>query len=518
MRAALALTLLASAVVLSGCVASPAATPSAVPEDLSALAPTAAVVHRAGQEALDAGSRLVRAVGGQYHLGAASTEPTVGVTQDGALFMTALVPNPNLQPVPTLPFAGVTKGPTVMRSLDKGQTWEDVFPKLPTGDSQRFRTYDPYVYVDVDTGRVFMDDIYPISCGMLSWSDDQGRSWTTNPYACGNGQVNDHQSLVAAKPRALPTVGYDKLVYRCVNNVAYVGCAVSNNGGLAFTPQIPVYARGNAPGCLALHGHLRADAEGRVYLPVANCRAGPTIWVTEDDGRTWDPLVIETDHPSADHEMGLAFDDAGNMFATWNAEGMVFLTSSVDGGRTWAPARNVVAPGVTATMFNAVAAGGVGKVAFAYVGTTIEGGYEGKTSGNAGIEGSLLGQPDAPDWDGATWNAYVGLITDALSEDLVIQTVTANDPADPIARGLCGGTRCNGMNDFIDMVMDGEGRPWVAFVDVCTEACVTDPEVHADEAIGFVGTLRSGPALRGEGVALPVLEPQAKAAPADPEA
>jgi hypothetical protein len=219
------------------------------------------------------------------------------------------------------------------------------------------------------------------------------------------------------------------------------------------------------------------------------------VYVTHDDGLTWQKKVI-SESLMLPHEIGFTVDVEGNLYAFWpGTDGRQYYAFSIDGGDTWSEPRDVTAPGVTATMFTAAAAGGVGKVAFAYVGSTIEGGYEGKATGNGGLTGDLLGQPSLPEWDNATWNAYIGVMTDALSDVPILQSVTANDPSDPLARRLCGGTRCHGMNDFIDMVVDGEGRPWVAFVDVCNTECAADPSMDSDIALGFAGTLVSGPSL-----------------------
>src|SRR5581483_4767938 len=354
-------------------------------------------------------------------------------------------------------FAKTGGGPTIVMSKDKGQSWKEIKPTLPTGQNVHTSSFDPYVYVDPDSGRVFMDDIWPLGCGMLSFTDDKGGSWTTNPISCGNPQVNDHQTLVAAKPRTLPTLLYSKVVYRCVNNVAEAACAMSYNGGLSFTPQVPVFtgvekSDGDAPApvfCGALTGHLKAAPDGTVFLPRGGCGYAE-VAITQDDGATWTTHVINKDHPADDHEVGIAVDEANNVYATWFSHGLVWFAFSKDHGATWSPAQLITAPDVTATMFHAVAAGAPGKVAIAYLGTTVPGGYDGKPTGNGGLSGDLVGNADPPEWANASWNAYLAIIPDALSDNVTIQTVTANDPADPLARGLCGGTRCHGMNDFID--------------------------------------------------------------------
>lgn len=500
------------ALVGAGCLSAETTTPAAVDGATDALASTLGVLHSASGAAVDAASAgVVPAMGGQYHVGLPAAEPTIGATSDGSIFMTANVPNPSCAPAggcPVVPYANFNAGPTILRSQDKGQTWEDVFPKLPTGDSYKLRTWDPYVYVDRDTDRVFMDDIYPISCGFMSWSDDLGESWSHNPYACGNSHVNDHQTIGTAKPRVLPTVGYDNLVYRCVNNVAYAACAVSVNGGQTFLPQVPIAQTTLGQACGALTGHIESDPEGRVYLGL-NC-GNPGVLMSEDDGQSW-TLAIVSDELSLDgHDVDLATDEAGNVYAFFLSNEQPYLSLSTDHGATWTTPLAVAAPGVTAAKFNAIAAGSVGKVAFAYVGTTMPN----ATQLPAGSCGAVPALPctEVPEWEGATWNAYIGVVTDALAADPVIQTVTANDPSDPLARGECGG-RCNGMTDFIDIVIDAEGRPWASFVDVCVEACVTDPSVLFDGNLGFAATLVRGPALRTDAVELPAIAPPPVAVP-----
>ncbi|MFA5860266.1 MAG: hypothetical protein WDA16_01090 [Candidatus Thermoplasmatota archaeon] len=446
------------------------------------------VMHLSHEGIVPMDPAVPRLVGGEFTFPASATEPSIGADLKGGVYMTGFGSGG------ATAAAGRTT-PTIWATFDHGATMKDVGPKLPTGDGRHANTNDPILFVDPITGRIFMDDILPLSCGVLSWSDDKGASWTTNPYSCGNSNLNDHQTIGTAKARAHPTVGYPDVVYRCVNNVAVTGCAMSFTGGLSFTPQVPVFVMGRDD-CSGLTGHLKAGADGKVYLPKADCPGGPLIKVSEDDGITWTDIKIKTDREVTNHDLGLAIDSNNALYATFESGGMVWFTASPDGGKTWLPERNVTAPGVTATMFNALAVGAPGKVAFAYVGSTIPGGYEEKGMGNGGLAGDLLGQPSLPEWDNATWNAYFGVITDALDPNAPVQSVMANDVRDPLARGLCGGTRCHGMNDFIDITVDSEGRPWASFVDVCTQKCVTDPTVKSDKALGAMMTVREGPNLR----------------------
>lgn len=480
MRLLFALTVV-PLLLLAGCVAPEDAAPAATlgPDALGAGG-VDGVLHRAEGATLALGDGLMPlARGAQFRIGASSVEPTIGVDKDGTIFMTG-----NARGM--LPLLS----PTIYRSEDEGQSWTAV------GAPTHATTLDPYVYVDPATGRVFQDDIQPLTCGTLSFSDNKGQSWTTNPVGCGNPQVNDHQTLVAAKARRLATVGYPNLLYRCVNNVAYSACAVSVNGGISFLPQVPLASEPGidpkhngalGPVCSALTGHVKAAPDGTVYLPTRDCSVSqsmPLVSVTQDDGLTWTTRVIHKELLSDGHDVGIAVDEAGTVYANWISDGRMLLAHSEDQGKTWSEPIDVTAPGVTATSFNAVAAGAPGRVALAYIGTDIPDGYEGKTS--------------ADDWKGAAWNAYITVLTDAMSEDPILQSVTANDPADPVARNECGRTRCGGMTDFIELVIDAEGRPWASFVDVCNDECSTDAEGKNKGNVGFAATLLTGPALRGE--------------------
>lgn len=497
MRTLLALPIVA-VLLLAGCV-TPGLTPAGTAPADPVGAASRTLVHAASGAPLALPDGVPAALGGAFHSILPASEPTIAATSDGAIYLTGSAENPtcNVSPAgcPAIPYAGFARGPTILRSIDGGLSWEDVYPKLPTGDSEKLRSWDPYVYVDRDTDRVFMDDIYPISCGSLAFSDDGGASWTRNPYACGNTQVNDHQTLFTAKPRGLPTVGYPNLVYRCVNNLAYVGCAISPNGGLSFLPQVPVVAARES-GCAAITGHGESDLEGRAFLGLG-CGGNPAVAVTEDDGQTWSVSVISEEVGlGGGHDVELGIDEAGNAYALWPSDGQLWFSASTDHGATWTPARNVTAPGVTATKFVAIAAGGPGKVAFSYVGTTHPGGYANPAAECGALPALPCSEPE--EWANATWNGYVAIVTDALAADPVIQTTMANDPSDPLARGACA-DRCHGMTDFIEITIDAEGRPWSSFVDVCVEACVTDPTVLFDGNLGLAGTLLRGPSLRAEG-------------------
>ncbi len=431
--------------------------------------------------------------GAAYPTGFDAVEPTIGIMSDGAMFMTAF------RGVPT-PFGEIDLDPTVIVSRDQGVTWTDTGPSLPTGN-YLYNTFDPLVVVDKDTDRVFINDIMPVSCTVLSWSDDGGTSWLTNPDACGNRQVNDHQTLGASIPRLLTTVGYDKVLHLCFNNVGYVGCTASLDGGLTWRPQVPVYVEDeNASNlCSGQTGHLRSNADGLVFLPASDCATGgrlpetsnrPVVYVSADDGLTWAKHII-ADGPQilgTAHDVGIAFDEAGTMYATWiGVPGRVYMAHSQDDAMTWSEPIDVTPPEITATWYATAVAGAEGHLAFAYMGTDAEGGYE---------NSALFSEASESSPNPEVWFPYIGIMTNATQSD-VVHTVRGADH--PFNRGPCGMTRCPGLYDFIGLDVDPDGRPWASFVDACLEECDTNPAVGQQ---GFGGilhavTVSEGPSLHG---------------------
>ena len=83
-----------------------------------------------------------------YGTGFDTFEPTIGVTGSGAIFFTN--------------WNGAGEGTHIIRSLDQGQSWEDVGPFLggdDGGTGQTPNSNDPYIYVDKFTDRLVKFDI-----------------------------------------------------------------------------------------------------------------------------------------------------------------------------------------------------------------------------------------------------------------------------------------------------------------------------------------------------------------------
>lgn len=412
-----------------------------------------------------------------YAVGHDSWEPTIGIIEDGAVFYSAFAASNIVD---------------VMRSKDSGKTWEIVSPKI--GSVNRHVSADPYVYVDPDTSRVFTIDLY-VACSILSYSDDSGESWITNPIACGR-PVNDHQTLFSGPPVTSPVPLYPNVLYYCWNDVLTSSCSKSLDGGITFhptgTPAFEGIGSQDGPGtggslCGGIHGHGVVAHDGTVYLPRSYC-GQPWVAVSSDEGKTWERFQIATSGVAEDENFGdaggdpsVAVDRAGNVYYAWIAEDRLpYLSVSRDKGKSWSKPAMIGAPGVRETSQVSVAAGDKGRIAFSYMGSE-------NVRPPLGAEG---------DYTLVTWNGYMGMSTTALKKAPHFYTAQVNKDRYPLAGRKCGQVRCNNVGDFLDVQIGPDGIPWGAFVNACVHTqCPRGKVPSGLKASGVVGRLVGGPPL-----------------------
>ena len=464
-----------------------------------------AQLHKAGERRLAPSGPVAKAdVISTEHQAA---EPTMGVTRDGTLFYAALQ----------------GQDTKLLRSRDGGRTWQELDPLIPGTHSDEV-TFDPFMYVDPITDRLFNADLTTPNCAGISMSDDAGETFAQST----NCNHADHQNLFAgpAPDGGTQPSGYKNVVYYCSTDggatleATGTGCSKSLDGGTTWLrsgdlPYVNDPSRTGGsfgiPGfCSGATGHGIVGPDGTVYLPRGWCDQ-PYLAISHDEGLTWTKTQVadlgmivgiedEVIGSSAgfaveDHEASVAADPDGNLFYFWIArDHMPYLAISRDGGKSFGKPLMVAAPGVNEAWGPSIDAGERGKIAFAYLGTTNSPGgpYCTHTTGTTTCE-TDDGRPATPAsaYENTTWNGYMGMSADALAASPTFQSASVNDPSDPFLKGAgCGPVRCLAELDFIDISVAADGTSYAAFVDGCD-----GPDNCGSSGTGVVGHLTGGPPL-----------------------
>jgi hypothetical protein len=377
--------------------------------------------------------------------GMPSMENRIEVTNDNTvIYDVALVGGPLLGGDGHTP--GWGRNETLARTVDEGRSWNTVsIPIWPDSYVLDGQT-DNNIYVDHETGRVFfyMQNSGPIGintyCGgtfdaTVAYSDDSGTTWNwafDHDHSCA-----ENPTVLTAHPK-LDVFGgqrsYPNVVYLCGDNTssgaATLGtpgfsCSKSVNGGaswLGTTVQGPLngqsFYSGLAKDLLAPYpecaGQSSSAGAGVQPLPdgtllvVMTCNGTTYLVGSADEGHTWN---VRNAIP---HSGSLRADSAGNLFLL--QKGMdtsgntLLLSHSTDGGVTWSPEVNMIAPGVdtVGTMFfvqGTYQAGEVGHVAVAYYGTRTD---------MTTSDGFITETRDALDDNPVFWSGQVNSLTRPL--------------------------------------------------------------------------------------------------------
>jgi hypothetical protein len=406
-------------------------------------------------------------------VGRAVESATVGVTRTGTVMFAARDDNLAAPPTDTI------QGPEfVVRSHNLGRTWTAVSSGGPTTGG----LVPPWMNVDPVTSRVwFLTTLPGLEGAKLSWSDDDGRHWHTNPAVGCSGPgasaclgEGSEKVLEGPAPRGgLRPHGYRHVVYYCGNGgldttATNLACYRSLNGGRSFTrigaaPDPP----GRAGACGVNHVARPgvAGPDGNLYFSLDLC-GNLGIAISSNEGATWRRQLIARTSIVDLYTTSVATDSSGDVYVAWIAgrgsaagvegPGLPFVIVSRNRGRTWSKPMMVAAPGVRQATHVAITASRRGHIAISYLGSR---------------------SPVA----GANFSGYITESFDALERRPLFWSAAVNKPSRP----LYPGSHKEAFGDrlfFIEDAFGPDGTPWAAF------HCVDEPSCPG-KRVGVVGRL-----------------------------
>src|SRR5512133_387078 len=373
-------------------------------------------------------------------VGTTSEAGSVGVTRSGSVFYAPLLENTSPPPQNTL------QGPEwVVRSRDLGATWT----KLDSGGPTTSGLVPPWMSVDPDTSRIWFATTLPNLCGArISWSDDDGEHWQTNPSVGCPAQGGEKLLEGPAPASGARPVGYPHVVYYCANAIdiapSNLWCYRSLDGGhsFAFTGAFPDQTP--PPGCSERHPSRPGvvGTDGVLYFPTTICGA-LGLAISRDEGATWQFSPIDYSGFQDIYTGGTAVDEHGNLYFAWIGPGTLpYLSISTDRGRSWRPPLMVAPPGVQTVRRIAVAARKRGEVALAYPGTS----------------------------DGARFDGYITASRNVLAGRPRFWSASVNDPSRPLLNAADSETFGDRLFYGTDAIAPN-GTVWAGFHCAKTSAC-----------------------------------------------
>jgi len=306
-------------------------------------------------------------------------EPAIAADRFGRIYMLY----PQYLGVPGCPASDCASPTMILQiSADRGATWGLPRPIAPSGTSQ----VDAQIVVDPVDGRTayaawLQNDKSDIA---FAKSIDSGVHWSVI-VADEVNTGTDKPILVARGDDVY--IAYDHLTGRGV------WVSASHDRGATFTSVKldPGIGLG-----LSLAGGGTIDPSGNVFFSWVGYERhgqakGPVnVYVSKstDHGVTWTHTVLDVSGPPPDcsaylcgwaylsAQIALDSDDAGNLYALWNASGpeggphQLYFAKSADAGATWSSKVRVsLAPASANNTFPAIVAGPAGDVRIAWMDT-----------------------------------------------------------------------------------------------------------------------------------------------------
>jgi hypothetical protein len=369
-------------------------------------------------------------------------EPTLAWTKDGSLL--------------------IASGSGVAKLDPQGAVFTDATPPV---DAAAQQTLDPFLYGDPVTGRIYVTQL--ASCMRLSWTDDGGSTWTTNPLTCGG--PDQHHQKVTTGPGPLGRtvhIATMNLASWLTTNDVVIFHSQSLDGGVAWT-ESPAMTKQTAGMEARAVGNIAVLDDGTIAIIAYLCDKfvdaaynGVAVGRSTDRGATWTWTRIAPGGGRCEGiDPGIAA--AGNaLYASWEdlsaGTGHVWWSSSGDGGATWGKPRQIPTGNLGSMVFTDATAS-KGRLAAAFLGTA----------------DTTLGPTQAPGW--AHWYPYLASL-DLTHPNATWQVVRLQE--DPVQVGpICmDGPLCldgaRNLLDFVDVQLDAKDRAAVAYADGCEKDCV----------------------------------------------
>lgn len=370
---------------------------------------------------------------------------TIGVTRGGAIFFASLEQNAD-------GVRAIAEPSLLARSTDQGKSWERIVPG--GGPVSPHGSLSTWLRVDPRTSRLWYATPTAPCGATVSWSDDDGTTWSTNRNIGCPAQGGVAMVEGPAPPDTPQPQGYPHVAYYCANSQdgdeSVLVCHKSLDGGGSWqstgSSPDPVPAQeGCRPEQLRTTRGGDVGPDGVLYFPTFSCdRKVLGLAVSRDQGRTWTrskalDTEIEDLYPPA-----LAIDADGTIYVAWRgARGLPYLTVSRDSGRSWRTPMMIAPPGVDAMRRLGIVARGRGHILVSYLAST---------------DG------------GASFDAYMTESRNAADPDPTFWSATANDPATSVLDRGASETFANRIQLLRGHIAD-DGTPWAAFHCYDTQLC-----------------------------------------------